>query len=94
MALYELQRQVAGYDKRFGWDGDAPERTLLHMQEELGEIAREMLMKSGYKKGRYDSENLNNEISDLLYLTLKLGNLTGLNLDEGWRRIEARYGKK
>jgi NTP pyrophosphatase (non-canonical NTP hydrolase) len=94
MVFNELQKQVAEYDKKFGWTKDNPEHTVLHMQEEVGEIAREFLKKAGYKKGEYDPEELNDEITDLLYLTLKLGNLTGLNLDEGWGRIGRRYDGK
>jgi NTP pyrophosphatase (non-canonical NTP hydrolase) len=94
MAFNELKRKVAHYDKRFGWVGDRPEQTILHMQEELGEISRNMLKKSKYKKERYCKEDMEDEITDLLYLTLKLGNLLDLDLDSGWGRIGKRYGKK
>jgi NTP pyrophosphatase (non-canonical NTP hydrolase) len=94
MAFNELQRQVAEYDKTFGWTKDKPEQTVLHMQEEVGEIARELLKKAGYKRGKYDPEELNDEITDLLYLTLKLGNLMNLELDKGWGRICERYKDK
>jgi NTP pyrophosphatase (non-canonical NTP hydrolase) len=94
MGFNELQRQVARYDKGFGWVGDKPEETLLHMQEELGEIAREMLKRGGYKKGGYDPQRMNDEITDLLYLTLKLGNLLELDLDVAWAKIAERYKGK
>ncbi|MFH1055272.1 MAG: hypothetical protein V1744_04160 [Candidatus Altiarchaeota archaeon] len=94
MALNELQREVASYDVRFGWTHDKPEETVLHMQEEVGEISRNMLAMLKYKKQKYDREEMNDEISDLLYLTLKLGNLLKLNLDDGWARIGRRYKTK
>jgi NTP pyrophosphatase (non-canonical NTP hydrolase) len=94
MTFNELQKQVAEHDKAFGWTKDKPEQTVLHMQEEVGEIARELLKKAGYKKGKYDPEELNDEITDLLYLTLKLGNLMGLDIDNGWARIGRRYKGK
>ncbi|MBD3388591.1 MAG: hypothetical protein GF416_05940 [Candidatus Altiarchaeales archaeon] len=94
MGLYELQEQVREFDRRFGWAGDVPEHTLLHMQEELGEISRNILRKTGYRKETFDGEEVNDEISDLIYLTFKLGNLLGLDLDEGWNRLEERYEKK
>jgi len=94
MALNELQKDVKAFDRKFGWEGDKPEHTVLHMQEEVGEIAREMLKKAGYKKGEFDKERVNDEITDLLYLTLKLGNLLEINLDEGWGRIGKRYQGK
>jgi NTP pyrophosphatase (non-canonical NTP hydrolase) len=94
MGFNEMQRKVAEHDKEFGWVGDRPEETVIHMQEELGEIAREMLRRAGYKKEKYDPQKVNDEISDLLYLTLKLGNLLELNLDEGWEKIGRRYEPK
>jgi len=94
MVFNELQRQVAEYDRRFGWTSDRPEQTVLHMQEELGEISRELLKAGGYKKGGFDAGRLNDEITDLLYLTLKLGNLMKLDLDRGWEKIQGRYGDK
>ena len=93
MALNELQKQVQGYDRKFGWVGDKPDSIVLHMQEELGEISRNMLKQKGYKKG-YDKDEMNDEITDLLYLTVKLGNLLDIELDEGWGRIGKRYNKK
>jgi len=94
MALRGFQRQVKAYDKKKGWVNDRPEDAVLHMQEEVGEIARNLLKRSGYKRGRYDSKSMNDEITDLLYLTFKLGNLLELDLDEGWKRLGKRYKNK
>ena len=82
------------YDKLFGWADDKPEHTVLHMQEELGEISRHMLRMTDYKGEYVDLTEVNDEISDLLYLTLKLGNHLKLNLDEGWSRIQERFKGK
>ena len=94
MTFNELQREVGAFDRRFGWTNDDPEHIVLHMQEEVGEISRNMLKKLNYKKGGYDPEKMNDEISDLLYLALKLGNLLNLDIDEGWGRIGERYKTK
>ena len=94
MSLNELQRQVKAYDKKKGWTKDTPEEALIHMQEELGEIAREILKKRGYKKGGYEPDRLNDEMTDLIYLTMKLGNLLELDLEEGWARMEKRFEEK
>ena len=94
MAFNELQGQVREYDRLFGWTRDKPEHTLLHMQEEVGEISRHMLRMLNYKEGKFDRGKINDEITDLLYLTLKLGNLLDLNLDDGWGRIKERYKRK
>jgi len=90
----ELQKKVKEYDARFGWTEDALQETALHMSEELGEISRELLRASGYKGDTLDKEALGDEIADLLYLTIKLGNLTGLDLSKSWERIEKRYESK
>ncbi len=68
MALKELQKQVADYDRKKGWTDDTPEEAVIHMQEELGEIAREMLKRTGYKKGGFEPDRLNDEMTDLLSL--------------------------
>ena len=94
MALNELQHQVREYDEVFGWVGDKPEHTVLHMQEEVGEISRNILKLVDYRKEDLDLGQMNDEITDLIYLTLKLGNLLDLNLDEGWGRIKQRYEVK
>lgn len=94
MALNEMQKQVQDFDCRFGWTKDVPENAVLHMQEEIGEIARNILKRNRYKKGAYDPDKMNDEITDLLYLTFKLGNLLELKLDDGWERIKKRYSSK
>ena len=94
MGFKKLQKQVRDFDRNFGWTSDRPEQTVLHMQEELGEISRNMLKLQKYKKESFSKDEMNDEISDLLYLTLKLGNLLGIDLDEGWGRIEKRYQGK
>ncbi len=81
-------------DERFGWAGDQPEHTLLHIQEEVGELSREMLYSVGYRNGEFNAGKVNDEIADLLYLTFKLGNLLGIDLDDGWNRMAERYERK
>ncbi len=93
MIFNELQAQVRKFDKRFGWTDDEPELTTLHMTEELGEISREILRLKGYKPGA-DTQKLNDEIADLIYLTIKLANSSGLSIDDAWERVEKRYAQK
>ena len=94
MSFNELQRQVADFDKRFGWVDDKSEHTLIHMQEELGEISTNILNMSGYRDKPVDKEDLNDELVDLLYLTLKLANSLGLEVDSAWDRVDGRYSQK
>jgi NTP pyrophosphatase (non-canonical NTP hydrolase) len=94
MALRGFQRQVKAFDKRKGWVDDRPEDAVLHMQEELGEISRNILKRTGYKRGKYRTSDMEDELTDLLYLTFKLGNILELDLDKGWARIGKRYKRK
>lgn len=92
-AFKELQRQVSAYDDRMGWK-DKSSHIVLHLQEELGEIAREIMRDEGYKKERMDLEGLGQEITDMLYLTLKLANQYKFDVDEEWERMWVRYKTK
>ena len=92
-AFKELQKQVQAYDDKMGWH-DKSSHIILHMQEELGELAREVMRDEGYKKERMDREGFGQEITDILYLTLKLANQYKINVDEEWGKMWARYKTK
>lgn len=92
--LKELQKQVSDYDNRFGWDEDKAAHIVLHLCEELGEISRRILRLDGYKKEEFIQEELAQEITDLLYLTLKLANKFDINLDPEWQKMWKRYKTK
>jgi len=88
----ELQKQVHEFDQEMGWI-DKPEHVVMHMQEELGEISREILRGVGYKREEMDSGALGQEIIDLLYLTFKLANHYGIDVDAVWGVMRQRYRK-
>jgi NTP pyrophosphatase (non-canonical NTP hydrolase) len=64
------------------------------MSEELGEISRRILRHEGYKNERFDKKELAEEITDILYLTLKLANSFKIDLDQDWDTMWERYEKK
>ncbi len=92
--LTKLQKQVEEYDKRYGWTEDRADHITLHMSEELGEISRRILRFEGYKIEKFDKGELSEEITDLLYLTLKLANTFNICLDDVWDSMWERYEKK
>lgn len=92
--LTTLQKQVFDYDKKSNWDKDRGSHIVLHMAEELGEISRRILRFEGYKTEKFKKKELAEELTDLLYLTLKLANKFEINLDNEWRDIWKRYKKK
>ncbi|MCX6695240.1 MAG: MazG-like family protein [Candidatus Altiarchaeota archaeon] len=89
----ELQRQVAAYDDKMGWK-DRSSHIVLHLQEELGEVAREVMRDEGYKKEPMDKAGFGQEITDLLYLTFKLANQYKVDVDEEWEKMWVRYKTK
>ncbi len=92
--LSTLQKEVLAYDQKYGWVEDKESHIALHMSEELGEISRCILRLEGYKKESYDKKALAEELIDLLYLTIKLGNTAGIDLEKEWYAAFERYEKK
>lgn len=90
----DAQNQVRDYDKKFGWDSDRASHIVLHIAEELGEVARRVLRDEGYKKEDFSTDELAAELTDILYLTLKLANKYGINLDREWTRMWERFKDK
>ena len=78
MTLKDWQAWVAAFDETRGWQEVAPEHTALHLLEEFGEIARELLRQSAYKEGR---ARLADEMADFLLLFFKLANQYGVELE-------------
>lgn len=94
MGLNEISSEVAEIDARKGWTEDETSQTIIHMMEELGEISECHLKQNGYKTGEYTKESMEDEICDLIYLSLKLSNKLDLNLNSGWTRLKSRCEKK
>ena len=94
MGLKEFQEQVTEYDKKYGWEKDDASHIVLHLTEELGEISRRILRHEGYKLEEFSSKELGQELTDLLYLTLKLANKFDIDLDEEWTDMWERYKTK
>ncbi|HEX55487.1 MAG TPA: hypothetical protein ENF49_05105 [Candidatus Altiarchaeales archaeon] len=92
--LNHYQREVDEYDRKYGWDVDRASHIVLHMAEELGEIARLILRNEGYKTEKFEKKELAYELTDLLYLTLKLANKFEINLEKEWDEMWKRYEKK
>ncbi len=78
MTVRDWQAWVAAFDEARDWTDVEPEHIALHLVEELGEIARELLRAAGYKEGEGDLEG---EMADLLLLFFKLANRLGVDLE-------------
>jgi len=73
-----LQERLREFDRSRGWHEVKPEHTFLHIIEELGEIAREILKEVGYKEGQ---ARLTEELADLTLLLYKLADQLGIDLE-------------
>ena len=92
--LKDFQEQVTSYDKKYGWERDDAAHIALHLTEELGEVARRILRHEGYKLEEFSQKELGQELTDLLYLTLKLANKFDIELDAEWEEMWERYKTK
>jgi NTP pyrophosphatase (non-canonical NTP hydrolase) len=92
MTLSDLQQAVDQFDRDRGWHKVDPAHIGLHLLEELGEIARELLRRAAYKGGEGD---IAGEMSDLLILLAKLANRLSVKLEPSVRakleEIEVRF---
>jgi NTP pyrophosphatase (non-canonical NTP hydrolase) len=81
-SLRSLQERVALFDRARGWQVVNETHTALHILEELGEVARELLHLAGYKAPDPDAGGrLSGELADLTLLLLKLATSRGIDLE-------------
>jgi len=78
-----IQEEVRRFDEERGWQAVRPEHTYLHLIEELGEVARELLARAGYKESH---GRLADELADAGLLLYKLAAQTGVDLEAAMRR--------
>jgi len=88
MVFKDMQKQVDEWVSHNGgyWD---PHAILSRVQEELGEVAREIHDIHGPKK-RKDTEekgDLGVEICDTFFALICLANREGIDLDAAWERM-------
>ena len=82
LSLGALQRRLERFDAERGWDAVQPVHTALHLMEELGEVARELLILTGYKTPDADARGrLEGELSDVTLLIFKLASQHGIDLE-------------
>ncbi len=97
MHIRDYQHWVEAYDRARGWERVQPSQTLVHVMEELGEIAREVLTMEGYKPGEAEAARarLAEELGDCLTLLIKLAYQYGIDvetvLETVQSKVEERY---
>lgn len=92
MELSELQKRVDTWIREYGVRYFSELTNMAILTEEVGELARVMARKYGdqsFKAG--ETENLADEMADVLWVLVCLANQTGVNLPEA---LEANFAKK
>lgn len=88
------------YDRLRDWERILPAHQVVHLAEEVGEIARLVLRLDGYRDLPPEArartiDELALEINDAIVFLTKIANTYGIDLDETMRRgqakAEARY---
>ena len=90
--LADLQRRVDKWIHTYGVRYFSELTNMAILTEEVGELARVMARKYGdqsFKAG--ETENLADEMADVLWVLVCLANQTGVNLTEA---LEANFAKK
>lgn len=87
MTLKEAQEQVDSWIKKYGVRYFSELTNMAVLTEEVGELARVMSRKYGdqsFKEG--ETDNLDDEIADVLWVLLCIANQTGVNVTEAFTR--------
>ena len=92
------QEWLEAWDRARGWDRVAPSHTLVHVMEELGEVARLMLAWEGYKEAESPAalhDALEEELSDVFVFLFKLAYQLEVDVEaalvRGQAKAEGRY---
>lgn len=87
MTLEEAQKEVDCWIKQYGVRYFSELTNMTVLTEEVGELARVMARKYGdqsFKEGEKD--NIDEELTDILWVLLCIANQTGVNLTEAFAR--------
>lgn len=87
MTLEEAQKQVDQWIKQYGVRYFSELTNMAILTEEVGELARVMSRKYGdqsFKEGEKD--NIDDELTDVLWVLLCIANQTGVDLTEAFAR--------
>ena len=98
MHIREFQTWLQTWDQARGWDQVAASHTLVHALEEMGEVARAMLRREGYKSSSNAAEwraELREELSDVFFFLFKLAYQCNIDVEDallaGMAKAEARF---
>jgi len=99
MNISDYQRWLKEYDETRGWDRVAPAQTFVHLVEEIGEVARLVLYKEGYRDANEKADlqaELAGELADAATFLFKLAYQFDIDLEAALignqAKAERRFG--
>ena len=95
MEIKEAQDLVDKFVKERNWQ-TPPSDILVHMMEEMGEVARNVLKMKNYG-GQHTADSDNNmpeELADVFYLLLKLANESNVDLVDAFSKKMEKNSKR
>ncbi len=95
LTLDAIQKSVHDWISQFEQGYWPPLSMLAAVTEEVGELAREINDREGYKKKRVaDKADLGLELADVLYSIVCIANYYHINLDDSFRAIMKKYDER
>lgn len=93
MAFAPIQKEVDDYIAQFKEGYFPPLSMLARLTEELGELARALSHREGFKrpKAGEDRGDVADELCDLIFVAVCLANSLGIDLDEAFAAAMKKY---
>lgn len=88
ITIKESQNIIKEFDKIRNWDDFYPMEVFANINEEIGEVWKTFAWETEDKKrelAQANKQKLENDIGDLLFLVLRLGNQFGIDAERGLR---------
>ena len=96
LTLTKIQHMVDDWIKSIGGGYWPPLSMLAALMEEMGELAREINAREGFKrKKRGEVEiDIGMELADIVFAVVCIANYYGIDLEEYFRRIIEKYTER
>jgi NTP pyrophosphatase (non-canonical NTP hydrolase) len=93
--MQSIQKAVDEWIGQFEEGYWPPLSMLAAVVEEIGELAKELNDKEGYKKKRIsDKSNLEMELTDVLFSIICIANYYHIDLDSAFKTVVEKYTKR
>jgi NTP pyrophosphatase (non-canonical NTP hydrolase) len=96
MELAKMQETVDSYISQFKEGYFSPMTQVVRLTEEVGELAREINHAHGQlrKKNNDNSVHIEEELTDVLFVTILIANSLGIDLTESFKKDMAKFEQR